>query len=131
MITRICIFLGILAAVALAAAYHVVTVSGLEGDVKTLEGAKAQLQAASRILEQENKSCAATAARQSQAVEDLRAEGEKRAATARKAIAEAQGRAIQSEALAASILARAMPVPGDACASVELLIDEEIERRHQ
>lgn len=122
----LCISLATAAVIAVALAHHFATVSGLEGDVKTLEGAKAQLQAANLILTAENKTCAASVETQNAALAEMVKEGEARAATARAAILDAERRAKHFEGKAADLMRNPMPIPGDECASLEKIINDEI-----
>lgn len=127
--SRIYAALGAAALLVAALAYHFVTVAGLEGDVATLTADKTALSAEKKLLTSENKTCAERVGAQNTAIEKAAADGAHRAAVASLAVADAGRRAATAEAVAAAILARPMPKPGDACGSLEILIDEEIERR--
>lgn len=126
---RVYVMLGAAALWVAALAYHFVMVASLEGDVTTLKADKTELAAEKLLLTSENKTCAERVGAQNAAIEKAAADGANRAAAASLALADASRRAAAAEALAAAILARPMPKPGDACGSLEILIDEEIERR--
>lgn len=128
-VTRLYAALAVAAIVVAAFAYHCVTVAGLEGDVATLNGKLSTLKASNLLLTGENKTCRARVGSQNAAIENARTEAENRAAVASLAVAEADRRARAAEAVAAAILARPMPKPGDECGSLEVLINEEIDRR--
>ncbi len=128
---------GIAAAALVAAlAFHFVTVGNLEGDVKKLKddailmkSKNDVLTATNTLLTSENASCAKSVSDQNSAIQAARLEESKRAAVASLAVADANRRARSAEAVAAAILARPMPKPGDACGSLDVLLDEELERR--
>ena len=104
-------------------------VAQAEAKVVKVEGEKAQLQADKRILVEANRGCESLVSAQNSAVETLKAEAAAREEAAKRAVAAAEAKAATSAARAVELSRRPMPIPNNACASLETLLNEAIQER--
>lgn len=101
----------------------------LKAELADQKAANASLVADKRILTDANESCAQSVTAQNAAIKLWKDDQLAREAAAAKRAAEAEAKAAKWEATATDLRSRPMPVPGNACASLETLIDDEIRGR--
>lgn len=106
-----------------------VRIGWLKTEVAEQKARNSQLVADKRILKDANESCAAAVTLQNAAVSKWKADQLEREAEAAKRAREAELRAARWEAEATDLRNRPMPVPGNACASLEAILNEEIAGR--
>lgn len=106
-----------------------IRIGWLKTEVAEQKARNSQLVADRRILKDANESCAAAVAVQNAAVAKWKADQLEREAEAAKRAREAEQRAAKWEAEATDLKSRPMPVPGNACASLETILNEEIAGR--
>lgn len=122
--------IGIAAAVVAAVGFvQQLRVWSLQGDLEDAQQKVRTVTAQRDELEAANRVCEADVKRQNAAVQALKEEAERREEAGRKAVAEAARRAAAINADADRLRGLAMPVPGDACASADQLLRDEIMKR--
>lgn len=124
---------AVVVALALAAAvvYHVVLVSSLRTDNANLSAKVTTLTATNSQLSAENKNAAEVIGRQNDAVTELQRQAAERQAAAAAELAAAEKKAADYKAKADALANRPMPKPGDACGSLDVLLNEVIAERQK
>lgn len=112
-----------------AIVYHQLTVGALRVETARLTGEAERLTDERASLEANLENAAASLRRQSEAVTKMEEEAKARSAAAAAALAAAQRQAAAYQQTAQELSKRPMPKPGDACGSLESLLNDVITER--